>query len=60
MKQTKQEFKNPIRNTVNDTALKFFQELQQGHSKTKNIKYDKLQIQPYIDSPTFTVSIPTL
>ena len=60
MKQTKNEFKIYIKNKVNDVALKYLQNLQQGHSKTKHMKYEKLQIQPYIESPKFNNKLVSL
>ena len=49
-KQTKNEFKGFVKKKVNETALKYLKDLQLGHSKTMDIKCEKLEIQPYIES----------
>ena len=48
IKQTKDEFNELMKKKVNLKALKYLKYLQWGHSKTKDINYEKLYIQPYI------------
>ena len=52
--------KDMWRKKVNGAVLNYLQAIQLGHSKTKHIKYEKLQIQPYIKSPSFNNKLVSL
>ena len=47
-------YKRFVKSKVTAAALKYLQNLQQKHSKVKNIKYSELKTQPYLTSPLFT------
>ena len=48
---SKSTYKKFIKTKVKTAAFKHLQSLQEGHSKVKNIKYHKLQMQPYMMHP---------
>ena len=47
-------FKSSFKKKIQKAALKYVQNIQQGQSKVKDIKYDVLEIQPYLTSPMFS------
>ena len=47
------QWKKLIKEKVNIAAFTYFKNLQQTHSKTKDIKYNSLEIQSYLKSPQF-------
>ena len=47
-------YKKRIKSKIRVAALKNLKEIQKSHSKVKEIKYDKLEVQPYLVSPLFT------
>ena len=51
---SKYKFKKFVKTKINKAALKYLEQLKNTHSKIKNIKYKKLQIQSYILSEGFT------
>ena len=51
---TKQQFKKLIKNRIKQSAFKYLKEMQAVHTKAKNIKYEKLEIQKYLISPLFS------
>ena len=51
-----ERFKKLIKSKVKEASFKYLTDLQQTHSKIKNIKYDDLTIQPYLSSSLFSKS----
>ena len=49
-----QQYKSYIKSKVKEAAFEYLLKEQQTHSKVKHIKYEKLQIQPYLCSPLFS------
>ena len=49
-------FKKKVKAKMRDVALTYLKNLQQTHSKIKDIKYEKLKIQDYLKSPLFSNS----
>ena len=49
-------YKTFIKNYVKKAAFKYLSNQQKEHSKIKHIKYEELQIQPYLISPIFSKS----
>ena len=47
-------FKNMVKKKVKDAVFKHLKDLQDTHSKIRNIKYSELECQPYILSSIFT------
>ena len=47
---TKTNFKKTLKENILKSAFKYLQSLKTNHSKVKIIKYDKLEVQPYITS----------
>ena len=47
-------YKKQIKAKVKEAAFKHLKERQQTHSKVKDIAYEKLEIQEYMKSPTFS------
>ena len=50
---TKQEFKKWVKDKIYSAAFKYLTTIQMGHSKVKNIRYEKLSTQPYLTSKLF-------
>ena len=50
----KEKFKNIVKKQVRISALQYLKQLQQNHSKVKNIQYSKLELAQYMNSPVFT------
>lgn len=50
---SKADFKSKVKAKITQAALEYLKAKQQGHSKVKSIKYQKLQTQHYIKSPLF-------
>ena len=48
------EYKALIKSQVKKSAFKYLLEEQKRHSKVDHIKYEKLEIQPYLCSPLFS------
>ena len=46
--KTKEAFKKLVKEKAKDYALNILKNIQENHSKTKQIHYDKLQMQQYI------------
>ena len=49
-------FQKKVKAKMRDVALTYLKNLQQTHSKIKDIKYEKLKIQDYLKSPLFSNS----
>ena len=47
-------FNSFIRKKIQKAALEYLKNVQQGHSKVKDIMYDVLEIQPYLTFPIFS------
>ena len=54
---SKLRFKEIIKNKVETKALQYLTKLKESHSKAKNIKHDKIQLQPYLRSETKNLTI---
>jgi len=54
---SKMRFKEIIKNKVETKALQYLTKLKESHSKAKNIKHDKIQLQPYLRSETKNLTI---
>ena len=50
----KDRFKIHLKNKVQEAAFQYLLQIQQSHSKVKNIIYEKLQIQKYLLDVKFT------
>ena len=50
----KETFKRHVKDKIKEAALKYLKEKQKMHSKIKDIKYEKLEVQEYMISPLFT------
>ena len=50
----KETFKRHIKDKIEKAALSYLKERQKMHSKVKDIKYEKLEVQKYMVSPLFT------
>ena len=48
------QYKELVKTKVLAAAFKNLSNIQQTHSKVKNIQYHKLEIQPYLSSPLFS------
>ena len=48
-------FKNIVKKLVKAAALEDLKQIQSTHTKVNNIKYNKLQLQPYLDSNSLNV-----
>ena len=48
------QYKDWIKTKVTEAAFRYLTNIQQTHSKVKNIKYSKLELQPYLYSPLFS------
>ena len=46
-------YKKHIKTKVKKAAFKYLTDIRSTHSKIKNIKYDKMETQPYLTSPLF-------
>ena len=49
----KEKFKNIVKKQVRISVLQYLKQLQQNHSKVKNIQYSKLELVQYMNSPVF-------
>ena len=47
---SKNNFKKTLKENILKSAFKYLQSLKTNHSKVKIIKYDKLEVQPYVTS----------
>ena len=47
-------YKKKIKSKINEAAFKYLKDLQQTHSKVKNVKYEKFETQQYLTSQLFT------
>ena len=47
------DYKKHIKEKVRAKAFRYLQSIQESHSKIRNIKYSKLEIQPYLCSALF-------
>ena len=43
-----------VKTSINKAAHKYLTNIQAGHSKVNTIKYEKLQVQPYLKSSIFS------
>ena len=50
----KDEHKSNIKSKIRKATLKYLKEKQLGHSKVREIQYDKLETQRYMTSPLFS------
>ena len=48
------QYKELIKTKVISAAFKYLSKIQQTHSKVKDIRYRRLEIQPYLSSPLFS------
>ena len=48
------QYKDWIKTKVTEAAFRYLTSIQQTHSKVKDIKYSKLELQPYLHSPLFS------
>ena len=55
-KMQKHQFRKLVKSKTSYTAFKYLQNMQQGHSKMKLIKYEKFELTPYLNSPVFNNS----
>merc|ERR1712024_41377 len=54
---SKLRFKEIIRNKVETKALQYLTKLKESHSKARNIKHEKIKLQPYLRSETKNLTI---
>ena len=54
---SKQKFKEIIRTKVQSKSFEYLKTLKSTHSKARNIKHEKLQLQAYLQSGTNNFSI---
>ena len=47
---SKNQFKKVVRNLVEKAAFRYLQEQKSRHTKVKNIEYNELKLQPYLES----------
>ena len=52
---SKEVFREIIKESIKDRALHHLKSVQKSHSKARNIKYDKLEIQSYLMSGDMTI-----
>ena len=52
-KLSKQKFKAIVKDKVRNAAFEYLKMLKNGHSKMKNLIYEKLELQPYLIEPIF-------
>ena len=52
----KHQFRKLVKSKTSYAAFKYLQNMQQGHSKMKLIKYEKFELTPYLNSPVFNNS----
>ena len=53
-KISKQKFKKIVKTNVMNAAFIYLKDLQQTHSKMKNVHYEKFEISKYLSSPMFS------
>ena len=53
-RMSKNQLKAILRVAVKKEAFKYLSDIQAGHSKTKNLRYSSLQLQPYLSSQRST------
>ena len=53
-KMNKNKFKKYVKGKVKSRALKYLNQIKEKHSKVKDIKYNKLEIQQYMTDSRFT------
>ena len=51
---SKLQFKKLVKTKITDATLEYLKEKQQGHSKMKDIKYEKFELMQYLNSPLFS------
>ena len=54
---SKLRFKEIVKNRVELKAFEYLSELKDSHSKSRNIKHEKIHLQPYLQSQTKKLSI---
>ena len=54
-KLRKQKFKDIVKKKVRNAAFEYLNSMKQKHSKMRNIEYDSLKLQPFLDSPIFNL-----
>ena len=59
-KTPKIEYKKKIKSLIQSSAFKIYKEKQEGLSKIKDLKYDKLELKSYLKSQLFTKEERTL
>ena len=47
---SKHNLKYILKTAVKEEAFKYLRDIQSGHSKTRNLEYSGLQLQPYLSS----------
>ena len=50
----KEKFKSIVKKKVRESALCYLKQLQQNHSKVRTIRYCKLELSQYMESPIFS------
>ena len=44
----KEEFKSIVKNAVKQSTLEYLLKIKEKHSKTKDLTYESLELQPYL------------
>merc|ERR1712079_998657 len=57
MGTSKCAFKTIVKEAINKKALQYLQDIQSSHSKSSNLKYTKLMLQPYLEPSDAKLSI---
>ena len=52
----KENFKTYVKKKVDTKVFKYLENLKEGHSKVKDIKYKKLEMQQYMKDPNFSIN----
>ena len=46
-------FRNHVKNKIRKAAFEYFKNVQKNHNKVKDIKYERMETQPYLKSTLF-------
>ena len=55
--QKKNTFKAHVKKKIREAAFTYLKDIQTSHSKIKDIKYEKFEIQPYLSSFVLTTEM---
>ena len=47
-------FRNHVKNKIRKAAFEYLKNVQKNHNKVKDIKYERMETQPYLKSPLFS------